>query len=415
MSDESENWGFRAGPWLWSAAVALLAALVFVVASPDLFASKPETALMPGMKDAKELEAALKKLSPAELEVLKEREHQALIAAPLNRSALQNLALLAGLEGKKDHQEKLALVLARYARRSVTAQIVAVEILFSKGEYAAALDQMDGVLRSGSPNSQARKAIFDGLGRFIADPKPRKAVAAKLAENPPWRAGLLKHVFAADKDGRLGYELINELRTAKSRLSDDELRDYIGGVFDRKLFDLAYFVWLDSLEPAELSRSGLIFDGKLDLVPRNLNFGWNFLRSPNIRVSVEQAYGKKKDTALSVNFFESRDNLYHVYQYVVLQPGSYQLKADFVSDNFRSEGGIKWRFRCWNESQSILAESEAFKEPSLERQWSLSFAVPASDCPVQFLRMESATRASADQRHRGRVFFDNFEIVPQTN
>jgi hypothetical protein len=415
MTADDEVTGRRVPRWLAPAGVALLAALAAVVALPAFLAAPPETALVQGVTDAKAVEGALKKLSATELAALVEREHQRLIADPLNRSALQNLAILAGLEGKKDLQEKLALVLARYARRSVTAQIVAVEILFSKGDYATALEQIDGVLRSGSPNSKVRTVIFDGLRKLIVERKPRAAIAAKLAENPPWRATLLKHIFSGDTDGRLGYELISDLRSAKSPLNADELRDYMTNVFDKKLYDLAYFVWLDSLEAPELSRSGLIFDGKFDLIPKNLNFGWNFVRAPNIRPSVEQAYGKKKDTALSVNFFESRDNIYHVYQYVVLQAGSYTLKANYVSDNFRSEGGLKWRFRCWNEAQTILAESEAFREPSLERAWTLSFTVPPSDCQLQFLRLESATRATADQRHRGRVFFDNFEIVQLPN
>jgi hypothetical protein len=392
-----------------------LAALAVVTAAfglPGFFRQAESQLLVSDAKSPEDAEQALTKLSATELDGLSARERARLEAEPLDRTALQNLTLVAALQGKKDQQEQLALVLASYARRSVKAQVAAIEILFGKGDYANALEHIDGVLRSGSPNSQARKLIFDGLSKVVTDSRPRVALVKKLAENPPWREQLLKHIFASDKDGRLGYELISEMRQAKSPPSQDELRGYLASAFEKKLYDLAYFVWLDSLEPAELSRSGLIFDGSFDLVPKNLNFGWNLLRAPTFRAGFEQALSGKKDTSLSVNFFDSRENFYHVFQHVMLQPGSYDLKGVFMSDNFRSEGGLKWRFRCLNAAQTILAESEAFKQPSPESPWRMTFEVPPADCQVQFLRLESASRATADQRYKGRVFFDNLEIGP---
>lgn len=387
--------------------VGLLVVVIAAINLPSLLSPTREQDLVVGVTKFEDVDKALKSLTPDDIKRLSDREWQRLVSEPLDRKALQNLTVLAGLAGDTKRQEELSLVLAQYARRSIASQLVAIQILLGKGDYANGLDHIDGVLRAGGTGDEI---IYEGLLRLLAEGKAQTEVVAKLSRNPPWRSTFLQYIINKDTSGGLSYPLLSALRQTSTPPTSEEMRGFMDRLFALKLYDLANFVWLDSLGPEELSKSNLVFDGKLDLIPKNLTFGWNFIRAPNIQTSVNVPPGEGKNTALSVNFFESRDNLYHVFQFVSLGSGQFELSARFLSDNFRSEGGIRWRLRCKNQAESVLGESEVFKEPSAARIWKMRFDVPADDCPLQFFRLESASRAVADQKHSGRAYFDDFEI-----
>ena len=88
------------------------------------------------------------------------------------------------------HSSQLAV---QHAPRDIAARAWAAQIALERGDAAAAFSHYDRILRVAP---EAQTTIFPVLAGLAAMPGARDALVSRLAEQPPWRASLLKYFCA---------------------------------------------------------------------------------------------------------------------------------------------------------------------------------------------------------------------------
>ena len=373
---------------------------------PNNYHEVEPSRIVPADIPAEKIADYLKKISPEERRALIAREKSRLLNEPLDRSSLFNLGVLYGLEGDAQKSNDVALQAANRSFRDLGAQNVAINHSLARSNFVDALNRMDGLLRS---RPEFAENYFDLILKAAATPAGLKASANLLATNPPWRKDFMLFATQSIEQKSLVYNLFTSLRDIKTDVSNTELRLLIDSLFKAKDYETAYFVWLDFLSPAELSKVNLIYDGGFDVAARNLNFGWNFSSAKNSEVKLAPKTNVGNDMALNLQFSALKGGFAGVSQYLRLDPGNYILKSEVKSDHLKTSSGIKWRIACI-ESPVQIASSDAFSDSTPWKSFDLNFSVPAENCNTQLLYLSWASEAVLDHEIDGSIVFDNFQI-----
>jgi hypothetical protein len=394
----------------WKAHILLVVAYAFVAFAVALTVlttpSIDQRSLVPIGTEAAQASVALKNLSVAERQVLMMRERQRLVDAPLDRSALLNLSVLFALDGDTSKSNELAVLAANRSLRDLPAQAAAMQLLLDAKQYSQALVKLDGFLRS-SPERGAD--LYPLLLALSTQDAGLEAVATLLSQMPPWRKSFMQ--FAARQSAQASelYKILSQLRKHNDIVTDDEMRPYLQYLMTGKVYDSAYFVWLDFLSPDDLRKVGLLYDGDFNLRPRNLFFDWNIVPTRNAEIGVASRPGSGSDLALKLNFSNSKGFFSNVFQVLHLAEGEYSLQAEVRAEKLETPGGLMWQVSCI-ESNAVLAHGPKLNTVGPWMPFGFSFRVPAENCATQYLALVSASSAVLDQVISGQIYYDSFKL-----
>ena len=124
----------------------------------DVTRSK-ERALVSNRDDPAQAFETLKAKPKSEIAELVTRETAALVAAPLDDTALANLVLLHELSGQKELSERYAKLAADRSLHDTKLQVLGMEAALKREDYADALYRLDGLIRINVDNT---KVVFRG-------------------------------------------------------------------------------------------------------------------------------------------------------------------------------------------------------------------------------------------------------------
>jgi hypothetical protein len=394
----------------WKAHIALAAAFGFVAFAVALTllttSSIDQRSLVPFGTEATKVSVALQNLSVTERQALMTRERQRLVDAPLDRSALLNLSVLFALDGDTSKSNELAVLAANRSLRDLPAQAAAMQLLLDAKQYPQALLKLDGVLRS-SPERGAD--LYPLLLALSAQDSGLEAVATLLSQMPPWRKSFMQFAARQPTQASELHKILSQMRKGHDAVTDDELRPYLQYLMTGKVYDSAYFVWLDFLSPDDLRKVGLLYDGDFNLRPRNLFFDWNILPTNNAEIAVVPRPGSGSDLALKLNFFNSKGFFSNVFQVLRLAEGEYSLQAEVRADKLETPGGLMWQVSCV-ESNTVLRHGPKLNTAGPWMPFNFSFTVPAENCATQQLALVSASPAVLDQVISGQIYYDSFKL-----
>jgi hypothetical protein len=365
------------------------------------------TSLVPDASSPEALVETLKKLSPQDRSVRIAEQIGNLTAEPLNLDVINNIALLEALGENPKNSESIVVESARRSLRDVQSQLSAVNILLGKREYSKAMFHIDGLLRS---RPKLSEQVFKVLSQLQQIPEGMQSIAALLNENPPWRAQYLGAIYAEDATGKIAFQLLATIRKAGGKVTDNELRDYIGTQITKKNDEIAYFTWLDSLDEESLRSAALLFDGKFDRIPRNQYFDWTVIPYPNAKIGVAAKPSDPLNKVLSVEFLGGREAFANVRQFLKLQPGEYEVSGEWIAENFQSPSGLSWQVYCLRGAASSPPSALLGASGTWDK-FSFPVTIPPENCETQLLQLQSASSAALDQRFEGQMYFDNIVVA----
>ncbi len=354
---------------------------------------------------ADQIAAATEKLTSAERDGIRAKETDRLIQEPLDRTALRNITLLTVLE-KGVNADALALESAKRSLRDPQNQLMAVQSLIKKEQFAESLDRLDGLLRA---KPYLANGVFPTILTIAKNSKAATALTALLKTEPPWRRPFLQYVLGSPGGFQQVYQILGQLRSAGETLHIEDLRATLKSAIGAKVFDVAYFIWLDFLDETELRRVGPIYDGGFDLPSRNLFFDWTLAPQKNVKLAIINRPEGANNGALSLDFYGYSGAFAQVSQILRLAPGRYSSNFETIGKNFVSEGGLQLQIGCV-ETGVELGRSDAIHETRNWTKMTFEFYVPDQNCSTQLLRIGSASRAKLDNKMSGRILFDNLTI-----
>jgi hypothetical protein len=331
----------------------------------------------------------------------------ALLSDPLNARALRILGQAAAAAGDDAAAARFMQMAARLSLHQSIAVYWLLVHAAERKDYKAALTYADVVLRT-LPGFDAY--VMPVLARIAADGNAVGLLKAALADDPPWRSTVLQNLPRAVVDERILLDLFLTLRRSPHPPSAAELDAYLNFLVGHRMYELAYYTWLQFLRPDELAEAGLLYNGDFESPPSGAPFDWHIEQSFGVSIDVVERPDKSGEHALSLAFESGRVEYHSVKQLLMLTPGRYHLRARYKGE-LVGPRGLKWRLACAENPEHPFAESAMISGRAAA--WSdvdLDFAVPADGCRAQYLSLDLDARMPSEQFISGTIWFDDLRI-----
>ena len=254
---------------------------------------------------------------------------------------------------------------------------------FHERDFAEAIRYADSLLRT---RPQLAEHVFPMLGRIAEIPSAKAELRNILAKDPPWRPQFFNALPRYITDARTPLELMLSLRDAATPPTDAEQQAYLQALIQHKLYEIAYYSWLQFLPPDQLTSTGRLYNGSFELVPSGAPFDWVFKKGAGVNIKFAPRPDKDRQKALLIEFGPGRvDFSGGITELVLLPPGEYRLEGTYKADLI-SQRGLQWSVRCADAAIPIGVSTTMNGSSPVWDNIDLSFTVPESDCPPSMCR-----------------------------
>jgi hypothetical protein len=339
------------------------------------------------------------------LEQLRKQVETALAGDPLNARAYRLLGQLAEVEQAGPKTGRLMRAAVRHSLNETIAVEWMMRKSFEDKDYPAAAFYADALLRT---HPQLMDLASPILGRMAESKDGNGELEKLLAANPPWRRQFFHALAAAITNTRTPLDIFLNLKDTAAPPTAADLRGYLSFLFQRKLYDLAYYTWLQFLPSEQLESAGFLFNGSFETLPSGLPFDWEIREGTGITLDIVPRPEAIDNHALFLEFGQGRVNFPGVFQTVMLPPGAYRFKGSFKGEVV-GRRGMQWSVSCMD--GAAIGESQMFLGSYLVWQdFEFAFMVPDSGCRPQSVRLGLAARSASEQLVSGSIWFDELSI-----
>jgi tetratricopeptide (TPR) repeat protein len=351
-------------------------------------------------------------LSAADYDHVESWAEQALREDPLNARALRILAQVA--EHSSDYTRTEALMHGA-AQRSLQESLAIFWMMrenYRNKNYAEATRYADILLRT---RPQLSEHVFPMLGRMAENVSASDELKQALAQNPPWRAQFFSALPRNVTDARTPLELLLSLRNTPTPPTDEERRSYLEALVQHKLYELAYYSWLQFLPPEQLSKTGRLFNASFDVAPSGLPFDWVFKKGAGVNIKFGTPSDQQGKRALLIEFGPGRVEFGSgLSELVLLPPGNYRLEGKYKTD-LMSQRGLQWSVTCADATDPVGVSATMNGSDSSWKAIDLSFTVPPDECAAQYVTLTLDARSASEQFVSGAAWYDDLSITRVTD
>lgn len=346
------------------------------------------------------------RLSSSRIMALWENAQRALIAAPLSARAYRVLGQIAEIEGSATKAQRFMYAAVR---RSLNERIAVDWMMRQSADrksHRATAYYADVLLRS-TPGVTAY--VTPVLAQMAEDSAGKSEIQKLLAANPNWRRSFFIHLGPSLTDARTPLDLFLSLKDSSSPPTADELNSYQSFLFQHKLYELGYNVWLQFLPPNELASAGFLFNGDFEKKPSGSPFDWRTLPGTNVIVDFASRPQNASNRALVLDLGPGRVEFRGVAQTILLPPGDYVFKGAFMGE-IHGPRGVQWSVRCMD-GKATLGQSKMILGSFPDwRAFEFPLIVPENDCSAQIIELKLAARSPSEKLAFGAIWFDDFSI-----
>ena len=326
---------------------------------------------------------------------------------PLQGVAFRLLADAADREGRRDDAFRLYLIAEKRAPRDLQARAWLTQRYLERGDFAKALDQVDRILRMAP---QRARSINPVLAQLAQDPAFAEALAAKLRQGPPWRAGLLNSLRDPKAGNPVAVGRVMQALQNQGGLKPEEYAQWLDNLMTQGRWGEAYARWAGSL-PKPDGRLPLVYNGNFAQPPSDVGFDWRLRRVPGVMLQFEPDSGAGGQVAY-LHFLDRRVPNAGLEQALLLSPGSYRLVVRMRAQALRSELGLQWSVQCSGPA-GVVGRTDAIDGSFAWRTFEADVTVPPEGCPGQWLRLVNPVPSGAAQRVVGEAWLDDVRLVRQ--
>lgn len=330
---------------------------------------------------------------------------------PLNAPALQVLGQLA--ETAANETSAIAFFQAA-ARRSLRASYAVYRLMlasFKDKDHAMTAHYADALLRI---RPQLVLQATPILARMAEDKDGRIELKKLLIANPPWRPRFLAVLPRGITDARTPLHLLLALRETPTPPTTTDLGHYITFLINHKLYEIAYYCWLQFLPPERIWTVGFLFNGSFESPPSGLPFDWVFKYGSGVTIDVVPRPDDADQQTLFVRFGYGRVEFDGVSQLIMLTPGTYRFEGRYKSDII-SRRGLTWRISCAEGTHIGQSAMTTGMTPTW-KAFDFTFTVPSRGCRAQYVQLVLDARSASEQLVSGSIWYDELRVLPaETN
>ncbi|HWS07783.1 MAG TPA: hypothetical protein VN362_08110 [Xanthobacteraceae bacterium] len=326
---------------------------------------------------------------------------------PLNARALRLLGQVADAAKNDTDAVNFMQAAAKLSLRDNLADSWLMLKSFAAKNYQATVYYADILLRT---TPELGTYVVPILARIAEDKGSAGLIKTALAGDPPWRDLFFQMLPTSITDARTPLDLLLALRANANPPSPEDINRYLNFLVQHKMYELAYYTWLQFLPAEELRNAGLLYNGGFEIAPSGSPFDWIMPQGSGFTVDIESRPDADSGHALLLNFQYGRVDYASVAQLIMLAPGRYHFTGRFKGE-LVGPRGLKWRIACAETRSDRLAEGPMIngRVPS----WSdtgFDFTVPAQNCRAQYLSLDLDARMASESFVNGSVWFDDLQI-----
>src|SRR6185295_12495517 len=87
-------------------------------------------------------------------------------------------------------------------------------------------------------------------------------------------------------DARTPLEFLLTLKQTPTPPNAADIKMYLGVLLNHKLYELAYYTWLQFLAPGELTKIGRLVNGDFEGPPSDSPFDWSLTQGPGVTLKI---------------------------------------------------------------------------------------------------------------------------------
>jgi hypothetical protein len=326
---------------------------------------------------------------------------------PLNARALRLLGQAADAAKSDTDAANFMQAAAKLSLHDNLADSWLMLKSFAAKDYQATVYYADILLRTTPELSQYVVPI---LARIAEDKGSAGLIKTALAGDPPWRDLFFQMLPSSITDARTPLDLLLALRTSANPPSSEDVNRYLNFLVQHKMYELAYYTWLQFLPAEEMRSAGLLYNGGFEIAPTGSPFDWIMPQGSGVTVDIEAKPDADSGQALLLNFQFGRVDYAGVAQLIMLAPGRYHFTGRFKGE-LVGPRGLKWRIACAETRGDRLAEGPMIN--GRVPNWSdtgFDFTVPAQNCRAQYLSLDLDARMASESFVNGSMWFDDLQI-----
>jgi tetratricopeptide (TPR) repeat protein len=332
---------------------------------------------------------------------------QLLAHEPLQGVAFRVLAEAAESEGRLADAFRLYLVAEKRAPRDLQTRAWLTQRYLERGDFAGALGQVDRILRMAP---QRARSINPVLAQLAQDPAFADALAARLRQGPPWRAGLLNALRDPKTGNPVAVGHVMQALQNQGGLTPEEYTHWLDSLMMQGRWGEAYARWAGKLPKAE-GRLPLVYNGNFAQPPSDVGFDWRLRRVPGVMLQFEPDSGAGGQVVY-LHFLDRRVPSAGLEQALLLSPGTYRLAVRMRAQSLRSEMGMQWNVDCSGPA-GVVARTDGAEGSFAWRTFEAEVTIPPTGCPGQWLRLVNPVPSGAAQHVAGELWLDDVTITRQ--
>ena len=331
---------------------------------------------------------------------------KALIANRLDGRALRVLAQVAEHEGEEKRAAGLFKSAVVLSPRDLPSHFWLLEYSLRNRQAKPAAVHIDALLRvaPGLMNVLLPQALA-----LTVNPAAQNAMIEQLAQNPPWRRGLLAGLASSSFSAEQIVPVFVKLN-AQSKLEPDDYLPLIDRLNKEGRFAQAYLTWANLIPDRQRKYLGNVFDGGFELpIEEQIGaFGWLVRPLDGVQILLLGTRGTLGENSFYLEFEGRRTPFAHLSQMLALPPGQWQLSFRAKANRLDSTRGLVWRIVCQSNGKT-LTESEPMQGNFTWREFKHPFTIP-EDCSGQNMVLMIPARIPAETQINGALWLDDIKI-----
>lgn len=341
-----------------------------------------------------------------EKEALYQMVRDALHRDPLSSRGLRLLAQLTEGHAPEDDVARLMKMAASRNVHETAAVFWLMNYALKTRDFADAVKYADIILRT---QSSLFSHGINALARACDDPRGLDEVTRVVKDNPPWRRLFFGTFPQYVSDARIPLHILVAVKETRTPPLPEDLTSYVSLLINNKLYELAYYTWLQLLPPEHLAKVTTPYNSDFELQPTGIPFDWVIPKGASVNAGIVPKQNAASGKVLGIEFGLGRIEFAGVQQLVLLPPGRYRFGASYRAQ-VTSRRGLVWAVTC-------VGGKELGRSPMMQgtvQEWApigFDFRVPETDCPAQQLRLFHDSRSASEQLATGWSFHERPKIT----
>lgn len=251
------------------------------------------------------------------------------------------------------------------------------------------------------------------IAQLAGTPEGVTLLRPHLAQAGEWLPGVLAAMPAAKLPIPVALPLVTEAQR-QGVLSPALRLSYINALKAGGHWLDAYGLWLSSRG----QQVPLLYNSSFDEALTVDGFGWEggVAQRSRAGVRIEQHSSAKRGLVLELEFTGREFSLPVLRQYLLLAPGTYRLRGDYVAQKLRPDAALRWILNCPGTRKAAPGTSTELQDTGgMWKPFEAGFTVAPECGAIASLELVTVNSPAAVGGFKGRVQLDDLKLSIEQN